>query len=325
MVSRIKTSPKFTVFTPTHNRAHTLPKVFESLLAQTFRDFEWVIVDNGSKDDTAQLVESWAANSPFEIRYHPQDDRGKHVAVNRGVSMARGEFFVILDSDDWFAKDTLELMLSTWETVPSRERDGFAGAVGLCYYENSTVIGDPFPIQGTYLDCDALDLKWKYKVHGDKISMIRTDVMREYPFPFEDVRGVVSEQLVWNRMAERYRSRHVNQNWCFKEYQTGGLTDRALELQVKAARATRQIHLESLMRRRRAPLRDHIRSVCNYVRFSFHAGVSLNRQAREVRMSPGWFALLPVGVALYFKDRRRLAGGNSGRPKPPKSPLVGAP
>src|SRR5437762_2817315 len=90
----------FTVFTPTYNRAGTLPRVYESLKAQTFRDFEWIIVDDGSADSTQELVQSWIGDLDFPIRYFRQQNQGKHVAVNLGVKEARGEFFLNLDSDD---------------------------------------------------------------------------------------------------------------------------------------------------------------------------------------------------------------------------------
>ena len=90
----------FTVFTPTCNRCATLPRVYASLAAQTFRDFEWLIVDDGSTDCTAALVDKWTAQADFPIRYLRQENRGKHIASNRAVREARGELFLVLDSDD---------------------------------------------------------------------------------------------------------------------------------------------------------------------------------------------------------------------------------
>lgn len=91
--------PTFTVFTPTYNRAHTLLRVFSSLQAQTFQDFEWLIVDDGSTDGTEELIKHWGSESHFPVRYFKQENRGKHVAFNRGVREATGQFFLPLDSD----------------------------------------------------------------------------------------------------------------------------------------------------------------------------------------------------------------------------------
>ena len=76
----------FTVFTPTFNRAYTLPRVYESLKSQTFKNFEWLIVDDGSSDGTADLVKMWQNEGALTIRYFYQINRGKHIAINRGVS-----------------------------------------------------------------------------------------------------------------------------------------------------------------------------------------------------------------------------------------------
>jgi glycosyltransferase involved in cell wall biosynthesis len=98
----------FTVFTATYNRAHTLHRVYESLKEQTYRQFEWLIVDDGSTDTTRTLVETWQQEANFLISYYYQENQGKHVAINRGVQEARGEYFLIIDSDDTCVPQTLE-------------------------------------------------------------------------------------------------------------------------------------------------------------------------------------------------------------------------
>src|SRR2546423_7154708 len=122
---------RFTVLTATYNRAHLLPRVYESLCAQTFRDFEWVIVDDGSTDGTRELVSSW--HEDFPIRYFWKPNGGKHTAVNLGVQEAAGQFIVILDSDDRLIPDTLERLDYHWKQIPDPRQ--FAFLVCLCYRE----------------------------------------------------------------------------------------------------------------------------------------------------------------------------------------------
>ena len=98
----------FTVFTPTYNRAYTLHRVYESLKAQTYRDFEWLIVDDGSNDNTRELIQKWQNESLFSIRYIYQQNSGKHIAFNRAVREAKGELFLTLDSDDACVEEALE-------------------------------------------------------------------------------------------------------------------------------------------------------------------------------------------------------------------------
>src|SRR5947209_20534442 len=106
----------FTVFTPTYNRRHCLNRVYESLLAQTFRDFEWLIIDDGSNDDTASLVQQWQNEAAIRIRYELQPNQGKHVAFNRAVQLAAGECLVPLDSDDRCVPIALERLNQRWDS-----------------------------------------------------------------------------------------------------------------------------------------------------------------------------------------------------------------
>ncbi len=114
-------APLFTVFTPTYNRAHTLHRVFGSLCAQTLRDFEWLVVDDGSTDDTAALIAGWATAADFPIRYFRQDHSGKHIAHNLAVREARGQFFMSLNSDDACVPQALERIAYHWTTIPARD------------------------------------------------------------------------------------------------------------------------------------------------------------------------------------------------------------
>ena len=98
----------FTVFTPTYNRGHTLHRVYNSLRIQTCSDFEWLIMDDGSTDCTAELVKGWQAENHFPIRYYFQENQGKHFAWNRAAEIAFGEYFICADSDDEFTPDALQ-------------------------------------------------------------------------------------------------------------------------------------------------------------------------------------------------------------------------
>jgi glycosyltransferase involved in cell wall biosynthesis len=298
-----------TVLTPAYNRAHTLGRLYESLLAQTYREFEWVVIDDGSEDGTEALVRSWIADGPIEIRYHRQPNRGKHVAVNAGLELARGEYTSIVDSDDWFPPDALERLMHHWSRIPPEQRDGFSGVVGLCAYDDGRIVGDRYPSDP--LDCDPAELTYVYRVRGDKQSLVRTSVLREFPFPFEELRGYVTESLVWNRMALKYRERHVNEVVLVKEYRRGGISTRALELQIRAAPATRQFYLEELKLPRRLTRRRRLRSYANYIRFSLHAANGLRDQARAAPSKAAWAGLVPAGAALYLRDRLRFLGTGS--------------
>ena len=200
--------PRFTVFTPTYNRAHTLPRLYASIRRQTVRDFEWVIVDDGSTDGTEALVRRWQdEDNDFPIRYFWQPNQHKKVAFNRGVQEARGEWFVCIDSDDELLPNALENFQRIWESIPESERDRFAGVVGLCVDAKGNIVVDKFPRD--LLDASSIELYFDYGVRGEKLVCLRTSVLRAYPFP-EEVPGYVPENVVWFRIARRYILRCAN-------------------------------------------------------------------------------------------------------------------
>src|SRR5260370_42528889 len=135
----------FTVFTPTFNRSQTLSRVYEGLRLQTFRDFEWLIVDDGSTDGTKELVEKWQTESAFLIRYIYQENQGKPAAFNHGVQQARGELFVTLDSDDACVPQALERLKYHWDGIPTAEKDKFSAVAVGCACQNGRVVGDEVP------------------------------------------------------------------------------------------------------------------------------------------------------------------------------------
>ena len=134
----------FSVCTPTFNRAHTLHRVFNSLMAQTCRDFEWIVIDDGSSDKTAALVREWQREARFPITYRYHANRGKHVSVNQAVALARGELFLIADSDDRFFPKPWSFS-RILGTNPRQRRLEFTGVTGLCTYDDGKIVGDYFP------------------------------------------------------------------------------------------------------------------------------------------------------------------------------------
>jgi glycosyltransferase involved in cell wall biosynthesis len=202
-------TPLFTVFTPTYNRAHTLHRVFDSLRAQTLRDFEWLVIDDGSTDNTRELVAGWAANADFPIRYLRQDHAGKHMAHNLAAREARGQFFLPLDSDDAYVPQALERMAYQWNAIPARERSAFCGIGGLCVDQRGKLVGEGFPSDP--LDADMRERHYVYRVRGEKCVSILTDVVRRFPFPEIAGTSFTPEGTIWLEMGKTHKIRWVNE------------------------------------------------------------------------------------------------------------------
>jgi glycosyltransferase involved in cell wall biosynthesis len=206
--SEALTAPLYTVFTPAYNRAHTLHRVYESLQAQTFRNFEWIIVDDGSADGTDELVAGWAKVASFPIKYLYQTNSGKHIAINRGVAAARGELFLIIDSDDGFLPQSLQIMLDAWLSIPEVQRRQFTGVVTRCQTESGQPYSPPF--KSNPLDTTALDVRFRDRINGELWGFHRTQVMREFPFPEDTSVKMIPENIVWDAIARRYKIRCIN-------------------------------------------------------------------------------------------------------------------
>ena len=222
------TSLPFTIFTPTYNRASTLPRVYASLKNQTVKDFEWLIVDDGSTDNTEELVRQWQAEcKDFAIRYVYQENRHKKVAHNRAVAEARGELFVVLDSDDSCLPGTVETFRAVWTSIPPAERDRFVGVCCLCQDEAGRIVGDRFP-GGEHIDSNSLEIRFRHKVWGEKWGCNRTRVLRDFPFR-EDIPGLVGEGTVWDAIAKSYRIRFFNKALRIYHQDVPGLITRSGE------------------------------------------------------------------------------------------------
>lgn len=198
----------FTIFTPTYNRVYVLRRAFESLQKQTFRDFEWVVVDDGSTDNTEQLVRELAKEASFPVRYFYQTHGHKKKAINRGVREAQGELFVFLDSDDELTPNALERFNFHWDNIPVEDRKRFCGIFGLTQYADGGIMGSPFP--RTLMESNFNEMLFRYKSVGERSVVFATAILKKYPFP-ECISGLVPEGLVWARMARQYQALFVNE------------------------------------------------------------------------------------------------------------------
>jgi glycosyltransferase involved in cell wall biosynthesis len=199
----------FTIFTPTYNRAHTIRRVFDSLRAQTLRDFEWLIVDDGSTDNTPELIADWTRAADFPIRYFKQDHRGKHIAHNLAARQARGQFFLPLDSDDGCLPDALERMAYYWNEIPAAERGSYAGVEGLCVDQQGNIVGDQFPAK--LCDVNVREQFYVHRVGGEKWGSTLTEIVRMYPFPEIGGTNFIPEARLWFQIGKKYKHLCVNE------------------------------------------------------------------------------------------------------------------
>ncbi len=214
---------KITVFTPTYNRAYILQQLYRSLQRQTYRDFEWLVVDDGSGDGTGELFAAWEQEDNFfPIRYVKKENGGKCRAINRGLELARGELFFTVDSDDYLTDDALE-KVAAWERSLPKDQNfcGFAANRGTSPTQTTCVMFD-----GPYLDGTAFTrYELKDGEQGERAYVFYTDIHRKYPYPEFPGEKFMTEAVTWNRMAhDGYKMRYFNDIIWIWEYKPDGLT-----------------------------------------------------------------------------------------------------
>lgn len=214
-----------TVFTPTYNRANTLPRLYKSLREQTCMDFEWIVINDGSTDSTDILFESWLEDdNKFPIHYLKVDNGGKNRAVNKGVEIAKGKYFFIVDSDDFLLPNAISFVLKCFSILPTNGN----------YIGISTIRGnlDKEPLNGDalidkrkgYVDCNNLE-RSQYNLTADMAEVFYTDKLRLYPFPVWENEKFTPEAVVWDRIAlDGYKLRWFDTIIYICQYQADGLS-----------------------------------------------------------------------------------------------------
>ncbi len=295
----------FTVFTPAYNRGATIHRVYESLRKQTLQAFEWIIIDDGSVDNTKELVEGWEKEAALEIRYFYQDNAGKHIARNRCLDLARGELFVTVDADDEILENALEVLYDNWQKIENKAE--YSGIACLCLNgRTGRVVGEKFPVD--VLDSNDLEIDFVYAVAGDKWGTCRTEVLREFRFPEFEGQRYVTESYVWYQMARKYKHRYINVPLHIYHQDTpGSLTKLPLHFRYPLATYEFQLLLiniafDYIIRNKK----DFFIRFVELGKFSFHAGAgpikTIKRLASLSRKSI-FIMVLPLSFAYVLRDR----------------------
>jgi glycosyltransferase involved in cell wall biosynthesis len=301
-----------TVFTPTYNRAHTLARVFNSLTKQESALFEWLVVDDGSTDDSIAVLERSAKLAAFDVRVIRQPNGGKHRAHNTAVKQAKGELILILDSDDELVPGAVEDIWAEWCAIPNSERAAFAGLIGHSIDDEGHLVGALF--SATPLDGRFIELVANNSIVGEKLPCYRTDLLQRFPFPeLPGNNAYVPEGTVWVEIGSRYKLRCVNRvlriyhrNAADKDaiMNRGVLSKRNAWGVMRYFQAILNLGTASFLRFPKL----FAKSAAGYARYAFHSGYSVRRQGEQIEsglVRALWVAALPVAVAAWVMDRWR--------------------
>lgn len=284
-----------TIFTPTYNRAYILPKLYNSLLVQTSKDFEWIIVDDGSTDNTYALCHQWQNEcEKFKITYLKAENQGKHIAINIGVNLAKGELFFIVDSDDYLADDAIERILEVYKTIKFDDR--FAGVSGMKAFSNGERIGGK--INFDILDCSMTDIRVKHKIKGDMAEVFKIGILKKYPFPKFEGENFLSENAIWLQISEKYILRFFNKNIYFAEYLKDGLTNNIHKKFIKNPQGTKFVFMQII----KSPKYDILYKMKACIKYWRYTVFYKARNNDYIKPIFWMYLFLPIGFIFCIYD-----------------------
>ncbi|UOR13970.1 glycosyltransferase family 2 protein [Halobacillus amylolyticus] len=289
-----------TVFTPTYNRAYCLQTCYESLIKQTNDDFTWLIIDDGSTDETEELVRRWIDEAMIPITYHYQHNQGMHGAHNTAYEIIDTELNVCIDSDDYMPAEAVDKIVTYWKENGS---DKVSGIIGLDSYTDQKIIGTPFPEQ--IHQSTLFDLYNKYGVTGDKKLVYRTELTKHYPYPIFTNEKYVGLAYKYYRLDEEYEMLLMNETLCCVEYLPDGSSNNMLK-QYRSNPKGFAFYRKELMKLSFASLLFKYRQAIHYVSSSL-----MCKNTKFIKESPNkGLAILavPFGFTLYMYIMNKTKG-----------------
>lgn len=288
-------SPSLSIITPSYNRGNMLKNCFESLRFQSNYDFEWIVVDDGSMDDTRSVME-YISNEhiPFEIRYIWKENGGKHTALNAAHPYIHGKYVLILDSDDTLTSDAVETVLNGWSKYDANADIGIV--IFLKQLSDGTICA-----RGKAEDIviDVLNQKRICNVASDCCEVIRTELFKKYPFPVFDGERFLAETALWYRVGLDAKCVYINKPIYICEYLEGGLTKSGKKIRIRNCHGG--MYTSYLRMNQRCALKERIKAGLLYVCYGCFAKISIAEMLKKAKGCRCWTLMCFIpGTALYF-------------------------
>ncbi|MBO5955123.1 MAG: glycosyltransferase family 2 protein [Clostridia bacterium] len=287
------------IITPTYNRAELLKIAFNSLCNQTNKDFVWYVIDDGSKDNTEEVVEQLKKQADFEIVFKRKENGGKHSALNVAFNLVQEELILILDSDDELIENAVEIKLSDYKEI---ENDNSICGIGyLRCYRDFKVIGKPYTEDG--IEDTFTNQRINKNTYGDKCEVFKSKILTKYKFPEFKGENFVSEATIWCKISLDYKMKFYNKSIYICEYQEGGLSDGVHKRLFQNPNGAAACYLS--MSSRQVALKPRFKYTIAYIVYSFVAGIKPKVQFKKVSSKllymlsfmPAWF--------IYLKKKRK--------------------
>ena len=288
---------KITVFTPTYNRARLLHRFYESLLRQESQDFKWLIIDDGSTDNTKEVVCAFITENKIEIKYFYKNNGGLHTGYNAAIERLDTELAVCIDSDDWMPDDALERIITVWN---ENKADDIAGLIGLDYTAEGKIIGDHLQ-DGK--EINPIDLLASKNNRGDKKYVVRTDLYKQVaPMPVFAGEKNFNPHYMILKLSTKYRFIAVDAPLCIVDYQSDGMTANQFKQYIDSPNSYAELR-RVIMRLPDVPKKYMVKTVIHYCSSS-----QISKNRHYIKESPKKFLTVlctPIGWLLTMYIRRR--------------------
>lgn len=290
-------SKRITVFTPAYNRADLLPNLYESLLRQNSREFTWLVIDDGSTDNTREVVEAWIREGKIDIQYVWKENGGLHTGYNKAIDCMDTELSICIDSDDYLTDDCIGTVLKFWD---ENKAEDIAGLIGLDIRPDESVIGGLLP------DTRTVDPLWLTELDaGDRKYVIRNDCYRKvYPMPvFEGEKNFNPHYLVL-KLCRDYKFLVLNKPLCVVNYQPDGMSANIFRQYFNSPNSFAQ-YRKVIMENPNTSFPYLVKTTIHYVSSSILSG---NRHF--VKESPRkllTILMIPFGLLLTVYIRKKTA------------------
>lgn len=261
---------KVTVLTPAYNRAYIINRLYESLVKQTNKEFEWLVVDDGSQDNTRQLISEYIEQNKIPVRYIWQENGGKHRALNTGIKNIESQLVFIVDTDDYLVDNAIEEIVKVYEKYS--DDSSICGFSFLRCFPDMTINGQKFK-SDEYIS-DYISCRLNEGVAGDKAEAYRTECLKEFPFLEVEGERFLFEDYVWMQMAEKYNTVHFNIPIYVGDYLEDGLTKNISKTKYRSPRG--MMERSRVMCSVKCSFKNRLKGMILYIAYGRIAGVSWN-------------------------------------------------
>lgn len=286
---------KVTVLTPAYNRAYIINRLYESLKIQTYKNFEWLIVDDGSTDNTKELINKFIEEDEISIRYIYQHNGGKHRALNKGISTINNEITFIVDTDDYLLNNAIEEITKIHEKY--KDDKNICGFSFLRCFPDMSINGMKFK-KDEYIS-DYITCRLNEKIRGDKAEAYYTKCLKEFPFLEINNEKFLFEDYVWIKMAEKYKTVHINTPIYVGDYLDDGLTKNISKTKFKAPIG--MMERASVMCTRKCNFLNRVKAMIMYIGYGKVAKKTYKELFKKCKYKILFITCFLLGVLYYIK------------------------